>query len=236
VPPHAQAAASIQAAQRRRREEKHQRQQQQQQQQQQVAIAQAQAQAQQAQAQAQMAMMAQQQQQAAAMAQQQAQMAAQPPPQKGPPQQGSVYPSGHPRFMAVTVPAGVGPGGQFAVNTPAGQQLVMTCPPGVMPGQHVNVPLPDPAPPALVVQATPAALPTCGVASAPAPVAAAAAVPPQDLYGFLVAQRCEAYHAALQGLGAQVPQDLKDMEDADFDAVGMKLLEKKRLIKALATV
>merc|ERR1712196_545246 len=104
----------------------------------------------------------------------------------------------------------------------------MTCPPGVMPGQQVRVPLPDPAPatapvaaaapPQVVVHATPAPAPP----AQPAPMAAT----PQDLYGFLVAQRCEAYYAALQGLGAQVPLDLKDMEDADFDSIGMKLLEK----------
>eukprot|EP01047_Picozoa_sp_COSAG01_P105504 COSAG01_NODE_34714_length_543_cov_0.891892_1_plen_115_part_00 len=56
------------------------------------------------------------------------------------------------------------------------------------------------------------------------------------LLGFLRANRCEAYHAALQGLGAQMPQDLEDMEDAEWDGLGMKPLEKKRLVKALAAI
>ena len=56
------------------------------------------------------------------------------------------------------------------------------------------------------------------------------------LLGFLRANRCEAYHAALRGLGAQMPQDLEDMEDAEWDGLGMKPLEKKRLVKALAAI
>jgi tetratricopeptide (TPR) repeat protein len=56
------------------------------------------------------------------------------------------------------------------------------------------------------------------------------------LLGFLRANRCEAYHAALQGLGAQMPQDLEDMEAAEWDGLGMKPLEKKRLVKALAAI
>eukprot|EP01047_Picozoa_sp_COSAG01_P085819 COSAG01_NODE_19021_length_1036_cov_0.717182_2_plen_78_part_00 len=65
---------------------------------------------------------------------------------------------------------------------------------------------------------------------------APAVAPSHDLLGFLQAHRCEAYHAALLGLGAQMPQDLKDMEDADWDSVGMTMLEKERLLKALATI
>jgi hypothetical protein len=37
-------------------------------------------------------------------------------------------------------------------------------------------------------------------------------------------------------LGAGLPGDLLDLEDADYDAVGMKKLEKNRLHKALQTL
>ena len=68
----------------------------------------------------------------------------------------------------------------------------------------------------------------------PAPVPASA--PPQDaLFGFLAQHRLQQYHAALLDLGAQMPADLNDLEEADLDSLGMKKLEKNRLHKALGS-
>ena len=42
-------------------------------------------------------------------------------------------------MMAVTVPAGIGPGGTFAFQTPDGNMLEVTCPPDAMEGQVIQV-------------------------------------------------------------------------------------------------
>ena len=41
--------------------------------------------------------------------------------------------------MQVTVPAGIGPGMQFPVDTPAGGQMQVTCPPGATAGMQIMV-------------------------------------------------------------------------------------------------
>lgn len=46
----------------------------------------------------------------------------------------------HPSTMiAVTVPAGIGPGGTFAFQTPEGNMMQVTCPPDAMEGQVIHV-------------------------------------------------------------------------------------------------
>lgn len=47
-----------------------------------------------------------------------------------------------PAQMQVTVPAGIGPGMMFMVNTPAGQMMQITCPDGVTAGGQVMVAVP----------------------------------------------------------------------------------------------
>jgi hypothetical protein len=71
--------------------------------------------------------------------------------------------------MFVLVPEGAGPGTQLTVTTPTGQQHTVECPPGVVPGQHIQLDLPDPtaAPtplPVVMADAVPVAAP------APTPV------------------------------------------------------------------
>ena len=48
-------------------------------------------------------------------------------------------PGGVPEQMTVTVPAGVGPGGQFMALTPFGETITVTVPPHAGPGQSIVV-------------------------------------------------------------------------------------------------
>ena len=49
----------------------------------------------------------------------------------------TIYPASD--AMMATIPAGVAPGGQFQLQTPAGAVLMVTCPPDAMPGQQIQV-------------------------------------------------------------------------------------------------
>ena len=53
------------------------------------------------------------------------------------------------------------------------------------------------------------------------------------LLAFLTAHRLAGYTDALLELGAEEPLDLADLEDEDYDSIGMKKLERNRLHKAL---
>ena len=45
--------------------------------------------------------------------------------------------------MMVEVPTGVAPGGMFNVQTPSGQMMSVTCPPGVAEGEQISLPAPS---------------------------------------------------------------------------------------------
>ena len=47
--------------------------------------------------------------------------------------------------MMVVVPTGVAPGGMFDVQTPSGQMMSVTCPPGVAEGQQIQISVPAPS-------------------------------------------------------------------------------------------
>ena len=47
--------------------------------------------------------------------------------------------------MMVVVPTGVAPGGMFNVQTPSGQMMSVTCPPGVAEGQQIQISVPAPS-------------------------------------------------------------------------------------------
>ena len=79
--------------------------------------------------------------------------------------------------MQVTVPAGIGPGMPFMVNTPSGQMQV-TCPQGVMAGGQMLVNVPDAQP--AMVQAVPAGAEQGGVVMG-IPVVVEAVVAPMPM-------------------------------------------------------
>ena len=104
-----------------------------------------------------------------------------------------------------------------------------------------------PPPPAAVSEHTeegPSA-PAAALAPAPTPVpapepapeqpsGAAAAAGAMGLDAFLEQLNLQTYTEALKkDLGAATPADLKDLEEADMDELGLKKLEKKRLMRAL---
>jgi hypothetical protein len=75
------------------------------------------------------------------------------------------------------------------------------------------------------------------VSAEPEPEPAAHAHPslktPSALAAFLSEARLSQYLGPLVELGADMPVDVKDLDEADLDALGMKKLEKTRLQKAL---
>ena len=50
---------------------------------------------------------------------------------------------------------------------------------------------------------------------------------------FLASARLQQYEAALRDLGCAMPADLHELEDDDFEAVGIKTIEQKRLKRLL---
>ena len=46
-------------------------------------------------------------------------------------------------------------------------------------------------------------------------------------------RRLDQFHAQLVALGAELPTDLDDLEEADFDQIGMETIHKIRLQRAL---
>jgi hypothetical protein len=46
-------------------------------------------------------------------------------------------------------------------------------------------------------------------------------------------RRLDQFHAQLVAFGAELPTDLNDLEEADFDQIGMKRIHKTRLQRAL---
>ena len=56
------------------------------------------------------------------------------------------------------------------------------------------------------------------------------------LTDFLVAAKMQHHEEALRELGYAIPDDLKDLEDSDFDELGMKKIEVKRLQRLVAAL
>ena len=107
----------------------------------------------------------------------------------------------------------------------------MTAPPAAMTAPAVPAPAPAPEAAEPEPELTPAPAAAAAAAAAPLDPSAAAAV---GLDAFLQGLNLQKYAEQLKtDLGAATPADLKDLEDGDMDDLGMKKLEKKRLVRAL---
>ena len=103
-------------------------------------------------------------------------------------------------------------------------------------GQQQRVPEPQPEPQPQQGGGKGLGAVPAGQPAFPGVVMASAVQAPADasaLLAFLTAHRLEGYTDALLELGAEEPLDLADLEDEDYDSIGMKKLERNRLHKAL---
>ena len=103
-------------------------------------------------------------------------------------------------------------------------------------GQQQRVPEPQPEPQPQQGGGKGLGAVPAGQPAFPGVVMASAVQAPADasaLLAFLTAHRLAGYTDALLELGAEEPLDLADLEDEDYDSIGMKKLERNRLHKAL---